>query len=203
MKNYLAALSTTALISVAPFSLAASSTDLTVTGAITPHACTPTLSTANIDFGDIPAKSLNPTAPTPLPEVSLQFAVNCQEPTSMAFNFIDNNPPQGTPFLSLGKTPADEPIGAVMLLFSNPVADTVPVAVSHSNDNGLNWAATLYLQPRYLHAPSVPGNWTVPIASKQFSTGLIARGFINPAQTLTLNEVVPLNGNATLQIEYL
>lgn len=65
MKNYFAALSATALISVAPFAVAASSTDLTVTGVITPQACTPSLSNGGIiDNGKISAKDLNLT-PTP------------------------------------------------------------------------------------------------------------------------------------------
>jgi hypothetical protein len=44
MKKYLAALSATALIGIAPYALAAPSTDLTVIGTITPNACTPTVS---------------------------------------------------------------------------------------------------------------------------------------------------------------
>lgn len=202
MKTYFAALSTTALISVAPYALAASSTDLTVTGTITPSACTPILSTTTIDYGTIPAKSLNPTEVTYLPDVDLHLSVECAATTAMAFRLIDNNPYQGSPFLSLGKTPDGEPIGSVFFIFSNPIADSVPVAVSHSRDNRQDWSETLYMHPGYLHAPSQPGTFT-PISSQRFSTGLIARGTILPADRLTLKEVVPLNGNGTIQIEYL
>jgi len=203
MKKNFATLTASVLVSIAPYALASSSTELTVTGTITPSACTPTLSTNNIDYGKIPAKSLNLTQATYLPETSLQFAVSCDATTPMAFKLVDNNSTQVGGFLSLGKTPADEPIGAANLVFSNPVADTVPVAVSHSKDNGQNWFSTLYLTPDNLHAPSVPGNWGVPIPSQQFSTGLTVKSFIYPAQTLTLTEDVPLDGNATIQIEYL
>ncbi|WP_256590845.1 MULTISPECIES: DUF1120 domain-containing protein [unclassified Pseudomonas] len=65
MKKYLAALSATALIGVAPFAMAASSVDLTVTGTITPAACMPSISNGGaIDLGKISAKDLNPTTYT-------------------------------------------------------------------------------------------------------------------------------------------
>lgn len=203
MKRYFAALSTTALISLAPDALAASSTDLSVTGTITPSACTPTLSSANIDYGKIPAKSLNQTGLTELPEVRLRLSVDCDATTAMALRLIDNNPDQGSPFVSFGSTPSNERIGFVTFGFSNPMADGVPVAMSHSNDNGQNWAATLYFNPGYLHTPTPAGDVQTPIPSQNFSTDLQARGAIYPADGLNLGEEVPLNGNATIQVEYL
>ncbi|WP_330220783.1 DUF1120 domain-containing protein [Pseudomonas frederiksbergensis] len=66
MKKCFAALSTTALISLAPYALAASSTDLTVTGTITPSACTPSLSgNGVVDYGKISARDLNQDTSTP------------------------------------------------------------------------------------------------------------------------------------------
>ena len=75
IKKYFAALSATALIGVAPYALAASSTDLTVTGIITPNACTPTLSGGGIvDHGKFSAKDLNAGhETTALPTETLQL----------------------------------------------------------------------------------------------------------------------------------
>lgn len=203
MKTFFAALSTTALISVAPCALAASSTDLTVTGTITPSACTPNLSTGNIDYGKIPAKSLNQTEFTYLPEASLNLKVDCDATTAMAFRLIDNNPYQGSPFLSFGSTPTNVRIGLVMFEFTNNVADGVSVSMSRSGDNGQSWASTLYFQPNYLHTPTLPRDYYVPIPSQHYSTDLKVQGVIFRAEDLILTEEVPLNGNATIQVEYL
>lgn len=203
MKSYLAALSTTALISVASSALAASSTDLTVTGTITPSACMPGLSSGNIDYGKIPAKSLNQTERTYLPDVTLHLDVTCEATTSMALRLIDNNTVGIIGFLSLGRTPANERIGFVGFTFSNPVADGASVSTSRSDDNGQSWHNTLYLNVGYLHTPTRPGDYSVPLPHQSFSTDLIVQSVINRADGLTLNEEVPLNGNATIQIEYL
>ncbi|WP_392891128.1 DUF1120 domain-containing protein [Pseudomonas migulae] len=91
MKSYLAALTTTALISLAPFALAASSTELTVTGFITPSSCTPSLSDSGIvHYGKISAKDLNQNTATPLEDRTVTLSVNCDAPTAMALLGIDN-----------------------------------------------------------------------------------------------------------------
>lgn len=90
-----------------------------------------------------------------------------------------------------------------MFTFSNPIVDTAPVAMSKSKIIGDTWYSTLYFEPGYLHAPSVPGNPESLISSQRFTTDMTVRGFINPARGLTLAEEVPLDGNATIQIEYL
>ena len=91
IKKYFAALSATALIGVAPYALAASSTDLTVTGIITPSACTPTLSGGGIvDHGKFSAKDLNQTSKL-TPSQTLKLSVNCERQlTVFALTRIDN-----------------------------------------------------------------------------------------------------------------
>ena len=60
------ALLTPLLIACAPMAFAASSADLSVTGLITPSACTPSLSDGGIvDHGKLTVKDLKRTSPQP------------------------------------------------------------------------------------------------------------------------------------------
>ncbi|PNA52870.1 hypothetical protein C1Y14_34105, partial [Pseudomonas sp. MPR-R5B] len=62
MKKPLAALATLVMLATSGAAVAASSVDLTVTGLITPTACTPSLSANGVvDHGKISAKDLSPT----------------------------------------------------------------------------------------------------------------------------------------------
>lgn len=204
MKKYFAALSAAALISAAPYALAASSTDLTVKGLITPAACLPSLSGGgSIEYGKISISDLKPTQPTWLAENILQLQVACDAATPMAFRLIDNNPNDNTDWsMGLGKTPANENLGRVHIGFSNPIADSVQVQMSESEDNGKTWAKGMKLLRHSLFAPSNLADASVPIASKIYSTDLKIVGVINPTNQLTLTDEVALNGNATIQVEY-
>jgi type 1 fimbria pilin len=205
IKKYFAALSAIALIGVAPYALAASSTDLTVTGLITPASCTPSLSGGGtIEYGKISAKDLNQTSSTPLSEEILQLKVDCEATTPMAFRLIDNNPNSETAWnMGLGKTPANENIGHVNIYFSDPVVDGTPVQMSESEDNGQSWNRITFIVRHSLFAPSNLADPTVTIPSKNYSTNLKITGFINRADSLTLTDEVAINGNATIQVEYL
>ena len=78
-------LGTSALVMAAP------STELNVTGLITPNACTPTLSANGIvDHGRVPARSLNQYEFTTLPTQALDLNVSCNQPVLFVLVGVDN-----------------------------------------------------------------------------------------------------------------
>ncbi|WP_368566221.1 DUF1120 domain-containing protein [Pseudoxanthomonas sp. UTMC 1351] len=86
-------LSKTALIALIAFAsstaTAQESVELTVTGrALPPGACTPTLSSPNLDWGQIPINHEDET--TELPMKAIDVGVNCASPISVALYIVDN-----------------------------------------------------------------------------------------------------------------
>jgi hypothetical protein len=205
MKKYLAALSTTALISVAPLALAASSTDLTVTGTITPSACTPSLSSGGIvDLGKIPVKNLNPTSHTLVNTTSMQLSVACESATTFALISKDNRP--NTSFnnqgFGLGMTDADERLGAFAPLVRSVVADGVTARGIESLDNGATWIQAGYLSPDRITSVSAVGE-LVPMPAKDLVMNVQVQTWIARADSLTLTNDVTIDGSATFEMKYL
>jgi type 1 fimbria pilin len=143
MKQYFIALSTAALVSVAPYALA-SSTDLTVTGVITPAACTPTLSNGGVvDNGKISAKDLDQVRETLVGTHPLQLSVSCDGPTQFALKPVDHQ--AGTAALTSWFGPLDQrgrETGLGSSQRQNAVADGVAAQAIDSDDAGKTWKAT-------------------------------------------------------------
>ncbi|MBV6827098.1 DUF1120 domain-containing protein [Pseudomonas sp. PD9R] len=204
MKKYFAALSATALISLAPYALATDT--LTVKGTITPAACLPSLSGGGmVDNGKIRAKDLNQTSNTQVGTHRLQITVACDAPNLFALNPVDNQPntASNSTYFGLGLTDADEKIGFVYLDASNAVADGQSVRVIVSDDAGASW------DPRN---PIQPGSWTsvadaagpiAPIYIQDLAMDVRISTFIARADSLTLTDDVTLEGSVTIGIEYL
>ncbi|MBM6443783.1 DUF1120 domain-containing protein [Pseudomonas mohnii] len=205
MKKYLAALSSTALISVAPFALATSSTDLTVTGVITPQACTPSLSGGGmVDNGKISAKDLNQDKETILPPQTLQMTIACDAPTLFALDSTDNK--AGTSsngWFGLGLTDAGEKIGFVYLAGQNPVADGNAVRMIESEDDGASWELRNWLIPESLSAFAAASGPITPTPIKDLAMDLDVQTYIARADSLTLTDEVTLDGSATIEVKYL
>lgn len=205
MKKYLAALSSTALISVAPFALATSSTDLTVTGVITPQACTPSLSGGGmVDNGKISAKDLNQDKETILPPQTLQMTIACDAPTLFALDSTDNK--AGTSsngWFGLGLTDAGEKIGFVYLAGQNPIADGNAVRMIESEDDGASWELRNWLIPESLSAFAAASGPITPTPIKDLAMDLDVQTYIARADSLTLTDEVTLDGSATIEVKYL
>jgi hypothetical protein len=207
MKKYCAALSVTALICVAPYTLAASSTDLTVTGTITPAACTPSLSGNGIvDNGKISVNDLHKGSDTPLQSVILQLTVQCEEATQFALNPVDNRP--GTAhrddMFGLGLINGDEKLGGYNVRMQNARADGQVVYPLSSSDGGNRWernqgghifAGLLYSVGR--------GSTLTPIAARETVMDIAVRTFISRTELLTLTEEVAMDGSMTLEVKYI
>jgi len=205
MKKYLAALSTTALISVAPFALAASSTDLTVTGTITPSSCTPSLSAGGIvDIGKIAAKDLNPSTATLVNTTRMELTVACDAPTLFALNAVDNraNTSFNTHGYGLGLTDADEKLGAFAPYILSVEADGVASGAIDSIDAGTTWRRATYMLPGRLTSTSDAGD-LIPIFVENLLMSLDVRTWIARTDSLTLTDEVTLDGSATFEMKYL
>jgi len=204
-KKYFAALSATALIGVAPFALAASSTDLTVTGLITPNACTPTLSGGGIvDHGEFSAKDLHLDKTTPLPFETVQLAVNCDAATAFRLLPTDNRlgTVVGANDFGLGYINGDQELGGFTLRLMAPVADGIAVQPLLSATNGNTWFRSPNLSPSQLSAFGAVGGPNTPIAIKDLLTDLRVSTQIARADSLDLTNEVALDGSATITIDY-
>lgn len=191
---------------------AASSTDLTVTGTITPTACTPSLSHAGIvDYGKKSAKDLHEDRHTRLEDKSIQLTVNCNAASRFAIRPIDNR--EGTSSLpgavqsfGLGLVNGDEKLGNYYLVFKNPVAD-VAVKTLWSSDKGNTWKffpeEELIVRSLWYAFGDASGGAVAPGFLQDMTVEIAVYTQIAPANRLNLTNEVRLDGSATLQIEYL
>lgn len=204
IKKYFAALSATALIGVAPYALAASSTDLTVTGVITPNACTPTLSGGGIvDHGKFSAKDLRQDRDTKLPNQILQLAVNCDAATTFKLRGIDHRATSSTDGngFGLGFINTDQKLGYYELRSIAPMADGVSVDPLHSRNSGSTWFKDAQIDALGVSSYGALGT-TTPVAIKDLLTDLRVDTYIARADSLDLTNEVALDGLATLEIIY-
>jgi type 1 fimbria pilin len=207
MKNYLAALTATALLSVAPFALAASSTELTVTGFITPSACMPSFSgDGKVDLGKIPVKDLNPNPNqfTRLPKQPIQFTVTCDAATFFALDGLDNQ--DGTALwedtYGLGRTDAGETLGGFYVNALTVLADGQPTNVILKKYGEEDWFFNNKIYKGYLTAVSAPGI-ALPIAATNVAMDLEIEPFIAATNNLTLTDEVLIDGSVTIEVKYL
>jgi len=209
MNKRLSLLTAALLLTGASSAFAASSTDLTVTGIITPVACEPTLANGGvIDYGKISAKDLRETAHTPLDIKTIQLTVNCDASAQFAISTLDNQ--AGTASLGsemgLGLINGTEKLGYYQLGFKNPVAN-VPVSVGYSRNEGATWAGLADDEAKLPNdwiafGNRISGTWT-PEFVENVTVDMWLNTSIAPANSLTLTDEVALDGSATLQIEYL
>ncbi|RON01965.1 hypothetical protein BK659_26000 [Pseudomonas brassicacearum] len=200
----------TALLLTGASSVFASSTDLTVTGTITPVACTPSLSAGGVvDHGKISAKDLNPTNPTSLPRQTLQLAVNCDAATLFALSPIDNR--AGTSIQSdlfgLGLTTVGEKLGVFEVTPLNVKADGLDAQPIASRDGGKTWhrygGAGEFWSLETIWGTGAVGNPNALIPVKDLALDLQVNTQITRARELTLTDEQQIDGNATLEMKYL
>lgn len=191
---------------LAPQAFAASNTDLSVKGSITPSACAPLISGGGVvDFGKMSAKSLNADKYTSLPNQSMQLSVRCEGPTFFTLNTVDNRAGSSANhdhWHGLGMTPNDEKIGGSTFHLYTPVADGSEARLITSTDGGVTWEPTNQLNHQVLTSVS-RGNVLVPVAVRDFDAEIRLHTHVAPADSLTLLDEVPVDGHATLQLKYL
>lgn len=202
MKKIPHALTMALIVLTSPLTFAASSTDLTVTGLITPSSCTPTLSNDGVvDFGKIPVKSLSPTTHTLIGSPAMQITVECEAATPFALLTIDNKPDTTTTpkTFGLGLTNAGENLGSFRPLVQGAVADGNAVNTITSIDKE-SWRRAIYMdEGAYISVGSTSG----PVAARSVVFDVTIGTYIAPTDGLTLTEEVTIDGSATFQMTYL
>jgi hypothetical protein len=206
MNKKLTILGTALLLGAATSAFAASSTELTVTGTITPAGCMPSLSgDGKFDYGNIAAKDLYANNQTRLESKTLQLSVNCDAPTLFAIQPIDNRessaPAQNT--FGLGFINGNQRLGYYNMTFTNPAAAT-PLEKLLSFDVGRGWARTgdSPIFRNVFYAFGSLGT-TVPHPLEEITLDVNVQPWIAPTKDLTLTNEAQIDGSATLQIVYL
>jgi len=210
MNKHLSLLTAALLLTGASSAFAASQTDLTVTGTITPVACEPTLANGGVvNYGKISVQDLRETEHTPLGIETIQLTVSCDEAAQFAISTTDNQKDtysgSGDWNFGLGLINGNEKLGLYRLAVLNPVAD-VPVTTMRSRDKGNTWAPTnnqmSFRDDWVAFGNQTGGIWT-PAFVQNVAMDIELKTYIAPTKDLTLTDDVNLNGSATLQIEYL
>jgi type 1 fimbria pilin len=203
MKKYFAALTTTALIIAAPFALAASSTDLTVTGIITPVACTPSFTGGgDIEIGKISSSDLNQDSNTLIGTDPIQLAVACDAAISFALNPIDNQ--AGTSmgdWFGLGLTDEGKELGQFVPRVMRITDGTNTLDAIKSTD-GNTWEKATDAQPGYLLS-FTNASGSLPIDAKNVTFEFEVDTYISRADQLNLKNEVTIDGSATFEVKYL
>lgn len=207
MKAFIPVCTATLLLATTPIVQAASSTDLTVKGIITPSACSPTLSNGgSLDFGKISSSDLRNDLHTYLPSQKLQMTVTCEGATMMALEAKDNR--EGTESsgdyynFGLGLINGTEKLGYLTISPRNRIADGVAVDGIVSWDGGLTWGREPLMVDDGLYSVAPTGTLT-PVPVTVFTTDLSVTAVIAPAQKLTLDNEVSMDGSVTLTVRYL
>ncbi|WP_077047372.1 DUF1120 domain-containing protein [Pseudomonas sp. KK4] len=206
MKKYLAALSATALIGMTPHALAASSTDLSVTGTITPVACTPSLSNGGkIDLGKISVKELQPTADTIISRAPMQLTIACDGETRLALKTTDNRPNTALydVYLGLGKTPADEKLGFINIEIKQTLADSQVAQSISSADEGATWKRSNNIYKGTITSVGTTADHQTPILVRDVVMDLSVMTTIARTDSLTLDNEVAIDGSATIDVIYI
>ncbi|MGC6368873.1 DUF1120 domain-containing protein [Pseudomonas sp. K2I15] len=213
MNRYVTALSTLMLMNSA---LAASTVDLTITGLITPAACTPLLSSAGlIDYGKISQQDLNADRSTRLPVRNLQLTVGCDGASRYALRMRDNRDGSAMVnseiYYGLGLDSSGNRIGLYSMSFDplQTVVDSLGQAYgTESTTGGVAWR-TANTRPidiganSYLGFTDLEGSTAGPSAIQNLSSTVKIEALINAKQNLDLSTEVPLDGSATLEVVYL
>lgn len=207
-KNSLAVLAGILLIAHGTVAMAASAVDLSVKGAITPSACTPSLSDGGVvDYGKIAAKDLSPTGSTVLPRLSIQLTVDCEAQTLFALTGRDNRLgssifPALNHMYGLGLVNGNVKLGAYQIGVFDPVADE-PVYPLFSADQGATWLMNHFGSYMGHYHWTAFGDSTTPKALRNIKVDLRFLTEIAPVRNLPITQEMPIDGSATLDMIYL
>ena len=207
MSKSLNTLIATLMLAGAGHTFAASSTDLTVRGLITPSACTPSLGNGgNIELGKISSKDLKPNDFTWLGDFVTQVAVTCDAPTLMAIEPKDNRAGSEamgeSAYFGLGLINGSEKLGSMSAFLEKSFADGVASRAIDSLDGGATWERHFVIGPDRITSVADTSTYA-PIPVQVFEAQMTVTPMIAPTSGLTLTEEVPIDGSVTLTVRYL
>ncbi len=205
MKKLLLPLATSLLFS-APLAFAASTTELTVKGLITPSACNIALSSGGIiDHGKISSSDLNQTGHTIIGDDTLSLSVNCDAAIAFALKAIDNQAGSSisNTYFGLGLINGDQKLGHYNVTLRNPIADNVPVQTIASYDQGVTWYTEKFMDPGLYMSVGALDDDTQPLPTQELLLDLEVQTIINRADGLGLDDEILIDGSATIEVMYL
>ncbi len=213
----LAAVAGVAAVMLAPVDASAESAELRITGTIRPSTCKPAFAGGGVvDYGTMPASSLNQTTQTTLEEKSIQLTLTCDAPALFAFKVIDER--AGTAVTSLVTIPGFTPkakfglgavdgknIGAYSLEVTKATADQGATRRLASTNGGTAWAVSGGLAADGSNLIAFAGSATgmVPTAHTSITADIRVGTAIDQASNLPLTQKVPLDGLSTFEVVYL
>ncbi|MGU3309464.1 DUF1120 domain-containing protein [Pseudomonas sp. M5A4_2d] len=196
------------LLGASPMVLASSSTELNVSGLITPSACTTTLSADGVvDHGRVPARSLNQYEFSVLPTQELDLSVSCNEAVLFVLVGVDNRADSSLGpgfYYGLGTNihVPTERLGTVSLAFREVMGDGERVLVLASSNQGASWFPESNAYPNTYIGFARPGT-LVPEPHRLVNATLQINTSINAAAYLTLDQEVPLDGSIVIDLRYM
>ncbi|ROL62770.1 DUF1120 domain-containing protein [Pseudomonas vranovensis] len=206
-------LSLAVLMSLASANAMAATTDLTVTGNITPAACTPTFANAGVvDYGSLAVTELEEISyGYLLPKKSLNLSIECNTPAAFALIASDNRRDSGQAAgagFGLGKH-QDQDIGAYRISWSseNVLIDGVQGTTVESMDAGNSWqivAKGMFEESGYWPSFRVGFSSGVeprPTAASSVNVIMDILGHVK--KDLPFSDRVELDGSTTVELLYL
>jgi len=187
---------------------------LTVTGNITPPACTASMSNDGaFKYADTDASSLNDTTTTSLPNSrTATFNISCLSAAQVAWTIVDNRQDSSyltsdTGYLGLGKDSDGNKIGSYLVRMSQPFLDGAAAYAMRSTNNGATWAylerANYIMRPTNLYSYSKTGNANTLDKGSVFSANIVVYPTIAPKSTLNTSNAIDMDGSATINLSYL
>jgi type 1 fimbria pilin len=210
MKKTLNSLLAAMLLAAGASAFAASSTELTVTGFITPAACEPSLSNGGkVHYGKISTQDLREDHADKHSKIgvhTLQLTITCNASTQMGLEAKDNregsNSTNNRFDFGLGLINETEKLGTFTLAIKNAAEDGNALDVIKS-ENGQDWYRGSGLDRIYNFASVASTGTLDPLPVKSVTADLVVTTWIAPTRGLTLTSEVPLDGSVTLTVRYL
>ncbi|MES2251091.1 MAG: DUF1120 domain-containing protein [Pseudomonadota bacterium] len=216
----LAAAACAVAVMFVPGQASAEGAELRISGTIVPAACTPAFAGGGvIDYGGIPASSLNQTAQTTLAEKSTQLTMTCEAPVRFGFKVIDERASTAVTSLTtiagfppnkkLGLGASDgKNIGAYSLQVTSQTDDGNPTVTLQSTNGGASWwyggdNGLMGDGGQIVSSKRVVGTGGGPDARKSVTANIRVVTAIDKGSNLPLTHAIPLDGLSTFELVYL
>lgn len=214
------------IVTLAPFGAKAADTaELKVKGTIRPPGCTPSLAAGGTaDFGVIPMTSLNTNSTTTVGQRNISFSIACTAKMKLALVANDNRKPtviSGAPAGAYGLGAfSGKNIGYYSITVQTVTGDgsSVTPLLYNPGSGGLEvWTS----DGAHSVGPSTPASWgsssgniglgrmaftssgSAPSAYQMISGVFVIQATIDRSVNLPSSQEIPLDGSATIEVQYL
>lgn len=204
--------------------LSANSTELRVTGSITPSSCSISMSANTFDLGALDAGKLTEPNRNPLPRTAPStMTIQCIAPTQVAFKTHDNRRASIPPSLpskvfyyGLGFDSQNAPIGSYELVVLTPSirVDGQEGNIKWSTTDGANWGVNSvngldnlspYSEINEIYSLDFASNQNhlPPTPASTMSMDISVEAYIEAMHTLDTSQAIAIDGSATIELIYL